>query len=70
MKNEKYSYIIIDRIVDIHHFYQLIQPFSISSSIIVYEDIEGFAFNSLIVEVNKEVLPEIYTEKYSWDRCY
>lgn len=66
LKNEKYSYIIIDRIADIHYFYQLIQPFSISSSIIVYEDIEGFAFNSLIVEVNKEVLPEIYTEKYSW----
>lgn len=66
LKDEKYSYIVIDRIADIHYFYQLIQPFSITNSIMVYEDIEGFAFNSLAVEVNKEVSHEIYTEKYSW----
>lgn len=66
LKNEKYSYIIIDRIGNIHYFYQLIQPFTKINSIMINENIEGFAFNSLTVEVNKEVSHEIYTEKYSW----
>jgi hypothetical protein len=66
LQNEKYSYIIIDRIADIHYFYQLIQPFEKINSIMISENIKGFAFNSLIVEVNREFSPEIYTEKYSW----
>lgn len=66
LKKEKYSYIIVDRIADIHYFYQLIQPFTKINSIMINENIEGFAFNSLIMDVNKEVSHKIYTEKYSW----
>lgn len=64
--NEKYSYIIIDRIGDIHYFYQLIQPFTKINSIMINEDIEGFAFNSLILKANINISPSVYTEKYSW----
>lgn len=66
LQNEKYSYIIIDRIGDIHYFYQLIQPFTKINSVMISENIEGFAFNSLSVEVNREFSHEIYAEKYSW----
>ncbi len=66
LKNEGYNYIIIDRIGDIHYFYQLIQPFTKINSIMVNEGIEGFAFNSLTLKDNIDISPSIYTEKYSW----
>jgi len=66
LKNAKYSYIIIDRIGDIHYFYQLIQPFTKINSIMISEDIEGFAFNSLILKENIDITPSMYTKNYSW----
>lgn len=66
LKNEKYSYIIIDRIGDIHYFYQLIQPFTKINSVMISESIVGFTFNSLILNEHREISPSIYTESYSW----
>ena len=66
LKDDGYSYIIIDRIGDIHYFYQLIQPFTKINSIMINEDITGFSFNSLTLKGNIDISPSIYTEKYSW----
>ena len=66
LKDDGYSYIIIDRIGDIHYFYQLIQPFTKVNSIMIHEDITGFSFNSLTLKGNIDISPSIYTEKYSW----
>ncbi len=66
LKNEQYSYIIVDRIVDIHYFYQLTQPFTKINSIMISKDIEGFAFNSLTLYEPKNISHSLYTEKYSW----
>ena len=66
LKDEGYSYIIIDRIGDIHYFYQLIQPFTKINSIMISKNIEGFAFNSLTLKENRNISPSLYTEKYSW----
>lgn len=66
LMQEQYSYIILDRIGDIHYFYQLIQPFTKINSILISEDIEGFAFNSITIDEPKDISSSLYTEKYSW----
>ncbi len=63
---EQYSYIIVDRIADVHYFYQLIQPLSKINSVMASNDIEGFAFNSLTLDEPKNISHSLYTEKYSW----
>jgi hypothetical protein len=66
LQNEKYSYIMIDRIGHIHYFYQLIQPFTKMNSVMISENIEGFAFNSITLDELKDISHSLYTEKYSW----
>lgn len=66
LKDEEYSYILIDRIVDVHYFYQLIQPLSKINSVMASNDIEGFTFNSITIDEIKDISHLLYTEKYSW----
>ncbi len=66
LQNESYSYIIVDRIVDIHYFYQLIQPFTQTSTTVINENIEGFVYNSLVLKDNRTISPSSYIEDYSW----
>lgn len=66
LKDEEYSYILIDRIADVHYFYQLIQPLSKINSVMASNDIEGFAFNSITIDEIKDISHLLYPEKYSW----
>ena len=66
LKQNDYDYFVLDRIGDIHYFYQLIQPLVEKNSVMVSDEIEGLTFNSLILKENKKISHLNYVEKYSW----
>lgn len=63
--NNDYKFIVVDNFISINYFYQFIEPLTIQNEVYI-SDLEGLAYQSVVLEKKEALNVKDYSQKYSW----